>query len=54
MVATAIVELNDRSKLADGIEFLGKFMAIYYDILGFSCEYRQAFEIDEAMKVIGM
>ena len=54
MIATTIMELNDKSKLADGIDFLGKFMSIYYEIPGFSCEYRQAFEIDEAMKIVGL
>ena len=54
MIATAIFELNDQIKLADGMEFIGRFTAIYYDVPGFSCEYRQAFEIDEAMKLLGM
>ena len=54
MIATVIMELKDKSKFVDGMEFIGKFLAIYYDVPGFSCEYRQAFEIDESMRVLGM
>ena len=54
MHATAILELNDKSKFLDGIDFIGKFMAIFYEVPGFCCEYRQASEIDDAMKILGM
>jgi hypothetical protein len=44
----------DRSNFADGYEFLGKFMATFFGINGFRYEIRPYFEIEEAMKMVGM
>jgi len=44
----------DRSKFADGYEFLGKYMATFFGVPGFKYEIRPYFEIEEAMKMVGM
>lgn len=44
----------DRSKLADGYEFLGNYMATFFGIPGFKYEIRPYFEVEEAMKMVGM
>ena len=44
----------DRSKFADGYEFLGNYMATFFGIPGFKYEIRPYFEVEEAMKMVGM
>ncbi len=49
----SIYEL-DRSKLADGYEFLGNYMATFFGVPGFRYEFKASFEVQEALKMIGM
>ncbi len=49
----SIYEL-DKSKLGDGYEFLGNYMTTFFGIPGFKYEFKASFEIQEALKMIGM
>lgn len=53
IIVTSLYEL-DNSKLADGLEFLGNYMATYFGVPGFMYEINPYYEIDEALKMIGM
>ena len=53
IIATSLIEL-DNSKLAEGLEFLGNYMAIFFGVPGFTYEIKPRFEIEEALKMIGM
>ena len=44
----------DKSKVAEGTEFLGNYMATYFGVPGFKYEIRTLFEVEEALKMIGM
>jgi hypothetical protein len=44
----------DNSQLAEGLKFLGNYMATYFGIPGFTYQYKPYFEIEEALKTIGM
>jgi hypothetical protein len=49
----ALYEL-DNAKLAEGMDFLGNYYAIYFGVPGFKCEYKPFFKVEEALKMIGM
>lgn len=49
----SIYEL-DKSKLAEGYEFIGNYMTIFFGVPGFKYEVKASFEIEEALKMIGM
>ncbi len=49
----SIYEL-DKSKVAEGIEFMGNYLAIFFGVPGFKYEIKTLLEIDEALKMIGM
>ena len=44
----------DNANLAAGLEFLGTYHAIFYGIPGFKYEFKPFFNVEEALKVIGM
>jgi hypothetical protein len=44
----------DKSKLGEGFEFLGNYMAIFFGVPGFKYEIKPAFDVAEALKMIGM
>ena len=44
----------DNSRLAEGLKFLGSYMANFFEVPGFSYEIRPYFHIDEALAMIGM
>ena len=44
----------DNSRLAEGMKFLGNYMAIFFDVSGFTYEIRPFFHVDEALSMIGM
>ncbi len=44
----------DNSRLAEGLKFLGSYMAIFFEVPGFTYEIRPYFHIDEALAMIGM
>ncbi len=49
----SIFEL-DKSRLAEGTEFLGTYFAHFFGISGYAYEYKPYFELEEALKTIGM
>ena len=49
----SIFEL-DKSRLAEGLEFLGGYFAIFFGIPGFRYEYKPYFDVEEALKTLGM
>jgi hypothetical protein len=53
IIVTSLYEL-DNSKLADGLDFLGNYMATYFGVPGFMYEITPYYEINEALKMIGM
>ena len=50
---TSLFEL-DKSKLAEGLEFLGNYYAIFFGIPGYRYEIKPFFNVEEALKMIGM
>ena len=44
----------DESKLADGLKFLGNYMAGFFGVPGFTYTFRVWFEAAEALPMIGM
>jgi hypothetical protein len=49
----SIYEL-DKHKLADGMEFIGAYLARFFGIPGFKYEYKVHLDAQEAIKSIGM
>ena len=44
----------DNSRLAEGMKYLGNYMAIFFGVSGFTYEIRPFFHVDEALSMIGM
>jgi hypothetical protein len=44
----------DKSKLAEGMEFISERMTQFFDIPGFTYEFKPWQEVEEALKMIGM
>mgnify|MGYP001547118381 FL=1 len=44
----------DNSKLAEGMNFIGNYYAMFFGVPGFKYEITPHFEIMEALKMIGM
>ncbi|MCG8683796.1 MAG: hypothetical protein MI892_02905 [Desulfobacterales bacterium] len=53
IITLSIYEL-DNAKLAEGSQFIGDYMATFFGVSGFKYQMRPFFEIDEALKMIGM
>jgi len=53
ILTLSVYEL-DNSNLAEGLEFLGNYMTIFFGIPGFKYEIRPFFEVEEALKMIGL
>jgi len=53
IVTCSIWEL-DKSKLADGLEALGNYMARFFGVPGFTYDVRPYFDVEEALPMIGM
>jgi hypothetical protein len=53
VIVTSLYEL-DNSKLADGMDYLGNYMATYFGVPGFMYDINPHYEVNEAMKMIGM
>jgi len=49
----SIYEL-DKSRLAEGLEFLGNYMVLFFEVPGFTYEVKPFFDVAEALKMIGM
>ena len=49
----ALYEL-DNSKLAEGMEFIGTYYAMFYGVPGFKYEIVPHFDVAEGLKMIGM
>lgn len=50
---TTFYEL-DKSRLAEGMEFIGNYMTIFFGVPGFTYQFKPFFDVDEALKMIGM
>ena len=44
----------DNSRLAEGLDFTASYMTLFYGIPGFKYEMRPYFEVEEALKLLGM
>ncbi len=53
VIVASLYEL-DNSKLADGLDYLGNYMATYFGVPGFMYEINPYYEIEEGLKMIGM
>ena len=53
ILGLSIYEL-DKSKLGEGYEFLGNYMAIFFGVPGFKYEFKAFMDVEEALKMIGM
>ena len=53
-ITTLSVYELDKSRLAEGYEFLGDYMAIFFGVNGFKYEIKPFLDVDEALKMIGM
>lgn len=49
----ALYEL-DNAKLAEGMDFIANFYAMFFGVPGFKYEISPHFEVTEALKMIGM
>lgn len=49
----SIYEL-DKSKMAEGYEFVGNYLAIFFGVPGFKYEIKPFLDVDEGLKMIGM
>jgi hypothetical protein len=53
IVTTSIYEL-DKSKLAEGLEFLANNIVRFYGVPGFTYKIKPCFDVEEAMPMLGM
>ena len=53
-ITTLSVYELDKSKLGEGYEFLGNYMAIFFGVPGFKYEFKAFMDVEEALKMIGM
>lgn len=44
----------DNSNVAEGLEALGNYYAVFFGVQGFRYTIRPFFDVDEALKMIGM
>ena len=44
----------DNAKLAEGLDFVGNYYAMYFGVPGFKYEIQPYFEVAEALKMIGI
>lgn len=44
----------EKSRLAEGYEFLGNYLAIFFGVPGYKYEINPFFDIGEGLKMIGM
>jgi hypothetical protein len=53
-ISTMSIYELDKSKLAEGMEFLANYMVLFFEVPDFTYEIKPFFEIAEALKMIGM
>jgi hypothetical protein len=53
VINLSIYELEN-SKLAEGLEFIGNYLAGFFGVPGFTYEIKPLYELEEALKMIGM
>ena len=53
ILTTTLYEL-DNSNLAEGLIFLGNYLAIFFGVPGFKYEIKPYFNVEEALKMIGI
>jgi len=44
----------EKSRIAEGSEFLGNYMTAFFGVPGFKYEVKTYYNVDEALKMIGM
>ncbi len=53
-ITTLSVYELDKSKLGEGYEFIGNYLAIFFGVPGFKYEIKPFLDVEEALKMIGM
>ncbi len=53
VLITTMYEL-DNAKLAEGLNFLGSYFAIFFGIPGFKYQFKPHFTVEEGLKMLGM
>ena len=53
-ITTLSVFELDKSKLAEGYDFVGNYMATFFGVPGFKYEFKPFLDVEEALKMIGM
>ena len=53
IITLSLYEL-DNAKVAEGSQFIGEYMAAFFGVPGFRYQVRPFFEVEEALKMIGM
>ena len=53
-ITTLSVYELDKSKLSEGYELLGNYMAIFFEVPGFRYELKTFMDVEEGLKMIGM
>ncbi|WDP88543.1 MAG: hypothetical protein HUN04_01815 [Desulfobacter sp.] len=53
IVGLSIYEL-DKSRIAEGKEFIGNYLATYFGVPGFKYEIKTLLDAEEGLKMIGM
>lgn len=53
VMGLSVYEL-DKSRMAEGSEFLGNYMTVFFGVPGFKYEIRPHYDVGEALKMIGM
>ena len=53
IVGIALYEL-EKSRLAEGKEFVGNYLATYFGVPGFNYEIKTLLDVEEGLKMIGM
>jgi hypothetical protein len=53
-VTTLSIYELDKSRLGEGYEFIGNYMTAFFGVPGFKYELKVSFDVEEALKMIGM
>lgn len=53
IVGISLYEL-EKSRIAEGREFIGNYIATYFGVPGFKYEIKTLLEVEEGLKMIGM
>lgn len=53
-ITTLSVYELDKSRLGEGYEFIGNYVAMFFGVPGFRYEFKAFMDVEEALKMIGM